>query len=162
MCLTETAGTTSTFTRHLERKHWERYLEYKAGSASLTMADTTQPPISSFAQRVHLYALNSSRQQAITQAILQDLVIGCSLPLSLVENPNFRHFLSVMDCKYTPVSRTSLTEKRIPYLVSKVKDDIIKALEVLHLQLTSGLTGGFAPSLELLRILLAKTRTPTV
>lgn len=34
-----------------------------------------------------------------------------------------------MDCKYTPVSRTSLTEKQIPYLVSKVKDDIIKALE---------------------------------
>ncbi|XP_078026436.1 zinc finger BED domain-containing protein 4-like [Epinephelus lanceolatus] len=106
-----------------------RYLEYKAGPASLAMADTTQQTISSFAQRVHLYAPNSSRQQAITQAILQDLVIGCSLPLSLVENPNFRHFLSVMDCKYTPVSRTSLTEKQIPYLVSKVKDDIIKALE---------------------------------
>ena len=106
-----------------------RYLEYKAGPASLGIVDTTQQTISSFAQRVHLYAPNSSRQQAITQAILQDLVIGCSLPLSLVENSNFRHFLSVMDCKYTPVSRTSLTEKQIPYLVSKVKDDIIKALE---------------------------------
>ncbi|KAK0146146.1 hypothetical protein N1851_014558 [Merluccius polli] len=34
-----------------------------------------------------------------------------------------------MDCKYTIVSRTSLTEKQIPYLVNKVKDDIIKALE---------------------------------
>ncbi|KAL7403893.1 hypothetical protein ABVT39_006519 [Epinephelus coioides] len=129
VCLTETGGTTSTFTRHPERKHRERYLEYKAGPASLAMADTTQQTISSFAQRVHLYTPNSSRQQAITQAILQDLVIGCSLPLSLVEDPNFRHFLSVMDCKYTPVSRTSLTEKQIPYLVSKVKDDIIKALE---------------------------------
>ncbi len=103
-----------------------RFLEYKAGPASLTMADISQQTISSFAQRVHLYAPNSSRQQAITQAILQDLVIGCSLPLSLVENPNFRHFLSVMDCKYTPVSRTNLTEKQIPYHVSKVKDYIIK------------------------------------
>lgn len=106
-----------------------RYLEYKAGPASLTMADTAQQTLSSFTQRVHLYAPNSSRQQAITEAILQDLVIGCSLPLSIVENPNFRHFLSVMDCKYTPVSRTSLAEKRIPFLVGKVKADIIRVLE---------------------------------
>ncbi|KAK7138517.1 hypothetical protein R3I94_013977 [Phoxinus phoxinus] len=131
VCFTETAGTTSTFTRHLERKHRERYLEYKAGSAaSMTIADPTQPQISSFAQRVQLYSPNSARQQAITQSILQDLVVGCSLPLSVVENPNFRRFLNVLDSKYTPVSRTSLTEKWIPHLVTRVKGDIIKALEV--------------------------------
>lgn len=96
----------------------------------MTIADPTQPQISSFAQRVHLYSPNSARQQAITQSILQDLVVGCSLPLSVVENPNFRRFLNVLDSKYTPVSRTSLTEKWIPHLVTKVKGDIIKALEV--------------------------------
>lgn len=95
----------------------------------MTIADPTQPQISSFAQR-HLYSPNSARQQAITQSILQDLVVGCSLPLSIAENPNFRRFLNVLDSKYTPVSRTSLTEKRIPHLVTKVKGDIIKALEV--------------------------------
>ncbi|XP_050958759.1 zinc finger BED domain-containing protein 4-like [Labeo rohita] len=79
---------------------------------------------------VHLYSPNSARQQAITQSILQDLVVGCCLPLSIIENPHFRRFLNVLDSKYTPMSRTSLTEKLIPHLVTKVKGDIIKALDV--------------------------------
>ncbi|XP_039863020.1 E3 SUMO-protein ligase ZBED1-like [Simochromis diagramma] len=129
--LTKTAGTTSTFTRHLERKHPQRYLEYKAGSATSVIAvNPTQPQLSLFAPSIHLFSPNSPRQQAITQSILQDLIVGCSLPLSIVENPHFRHFLNVLDSKYTPVSRTTLTEKLIPHLVTKLKGDIIKALEV--------------------------------
>ncbi|KAL3973695.1 hypothetical protein ACER0C_024902 [Sarotherodon galilaeus] len=100
--LTDTVGTTSTFTRHLERKHPQRYLEYKAGSATSVIAvNPTQPQLSLF---------------AITQSILQDLIVGCSLPLSIVENPHFRHFLNVLDSKYTPVSRITLREKLIPHL----------------------------------------------
>lgn len=90
----------------------------------------TQPQLSLFAPSIHLFSPNSPRQQAITQSILQDLIVGCSLPLSIVENPHFRHFLNVLDSKYTPVSRTTLTEKLIPHLVTKLKGDIIKALEV--------------------------------
>lgn len=96
----------------------------------MTLTDPTQPPISVFASSVQLYSPNSPRQQAITRSILQDLIVGCSLPLSIVENPYFRNFLNVLDSRYTPVSRTTLTEKLIPDLVTKVKGDIIKALEV--------------------------------
>ncbi|CAI5669729.1 unnamed protein product [Oreochromis niloticus] len=129
--LTETAGTTSTFTRHLECKHPQRYLEYKAGSATSVIAvNPTQPQLSLFAPSIHLFSPNSPRQKAITQSILQDLIVGCSLPLSIIENPHFRYFLNVLDSKYPPVSRTTLTEKLIPHLVTKVKGDIIKALEV--------------------------------
>uniref|UniRef100_A0A3Q4GAH5 HAT C-terminal dimerisation domain-containing protein n=1 Tax=Neolamprologus brichardi TaxID=32507 RepID=A0A3Q4GAH5_NEOBR len=98
-----------------------RYLEYKAGSATSVIAvNPTQPQLSLFAPSIHLFSPNSPRQQAITQSILQDLIVGCSLPLSIVENPHFRHFLNVLDSKYTPVSRTTLTEKLIPHLVTKV------------------------------------------
>ncbi|CAI5638886.1 unnamed protein product [Oreochromis niloticus] len=108
-----------------------RYLEYKAGSATSEISvNPTQPQLSLFAPSIHLFSPNSPWQQAITQSILQDLIVGCPLPLSIVVNPHFRHFLNVLDSKYTPVSRTTLTEKLIPHFVTKVKGDIIKALEV--------------------------------
>lgn len=96
----------------------------------MTTPSPTQPQISLFAQMFHLHSPSSAMQQAITQSILQDLVVGCCLPLSIVEIAHFRNFLDVLDSKYTPVSRTSLTEKLIPHLVTKVKGDIIKALDV--------------------------------
>ncbi|KAF3845924.1 hypothetical protein F7725_003002 [Dissostichus mawsoni] len=34
----------------------------------------------------------------------------CSLPLSIIENKSFRHFLTVVDRKYSPVCRRTLTE----------------------------------------------------
>ena len=55
------------------------------------------------------------------------------LPLLLVENPNFRHFLSVMDCKYTPVSRTSLKYSFVNYLYFAF--DLMHFLVHLHVGL---------------------------
>lgn len=102
-----------------------RFLEYKAGQ----QADVTQPTVASFIQNVQIYSLHSPRQQAINEAIIQDLIIGCCLPLSIVDNKHFRHFLEIMDCKYTPISRRTISEKRIPVLVSKVKQTILEKLE---------------------------------
>uniref|UniRef100_A0A3B4ZLE7 HAT C-terminal dimerisation domain-containing protein n=1 Tax=Stegastes partitus TaxID=144197 RepID=A0A3B4ZLE7_9TELE len=97
--LTEVAGTTSNFCRHLERNH--RFLEYKAGLEK----DVKQPTLQSFTQKVQIYSLHSPRQQAITEAIVKDLTVGSSLPLSFVENGHFKHFLEIVDCKYTPADR---------------------------------------------------------
>uniref|UniRef100_A0A674DIX8 HAT C-terminal dimerisation domain-containing protein n=1 Tax=Salmo trutta TaxID=8032 RepID=A0A674DIX8_SALTR len=71
-----------------------------------------QSPISQFMEtRVGQYSMNHPQQKAINNAILSDLVIDCQLPLSIVENKNFRHFLSVVDSKYSPVTRRKLTSK---------------------------------------------------
>ena len=102
-----------------------RFLEYKAGQH----ADVTQPYIASFAQKVQVYSLHSPRQQAISEAITQDLVIGCCLPLSLVENEYLKHFLGIMDSKYTPISGITISEKQIPELVRKVEETVLKKLE---------------------------------
>uniref|UniRef100_A0A096M2K3 BED-type domain-containing protein n=1 Tax=Poecilia formosa TaxID=48698 RepID=A0A096M2K3_POEFO len=123
--LSETVGTTSNFYRHLERKHKEKFLEYKAGQQS----DVTQPTISLFTQKVQLYSPQSPRQQAISEAIVQDLITGCCLPLSLVENGHFKHFLEVLDSKYTPISRKTVSERRIPELVRKVKETVLEKLK---------------------------------
>lgn len=78
---------------------------------------------------MQLYDANSPRQQEIHTAIIKDLLIGCTLPLSIVENQHFRHFLKVMDNKYTPIARKTITDKDIPLLVDQVKDSIKSKLQ---------------------------------
>jgi len=71
-----------------------------------------QPLISQFLDtRVGRYSLSHPQQKAISNAILSDLIIDCNFPLSIVENKSFRHFLAVLDSKYTPVCRRTLTTK---------------------------------------------------
>ncbi|XDV25941.1 hypothetical protein PO909_029765 [Leuciscus waleckii] len=55
--------------------------------------------------------MSHPQQKAISNAILSDLIIDCNFPLSIVENKSFRHFLAVLDSKYTPVCRRTLTTK---------------------------------------------------
>lgn len=71
-----------------------------------------QPSISQFLDtRVGHYSMSHPQQKAISNAILSDLIIDCNVPLSIVENKSFRHFLAVLDSKYTPVCRRTLTTK---------------------------------------------------
>lgn len=71
-----------------------------------------QPSISQFLDtRVGHYSTSHPQQKAISNAILSDLIIDCNVPLSIVENKSFRHFLAVLDSKYTPVCRRTLTTK---------------------------------------------------
>lgn len=55
--------------------------------------------------------MSHPQQKAISNAILSDLIIDCNFPLSIVENKSFHHFLAVLDSKYTPVCRRTLTTK---------------------------------------------------
>lgn len=75
-----------------------------------------------------MYSASSSKQAAINQAILHDLVIGCCLALSIVENQHFRHFLHTIDERYIPISRSTITYKQIPQLVTRVKECIKSSL----------------------------------
>lgn len=73
------------------------------------------------------YSSRHPRQVSITDALITDLIIGCSLPLSLVENEHFRHFLYVMDNKYTPSARSTIStylERKVNELKEKLKQDL--------------------------------------
>ena len=87
-----------------------RYEEYQT-TRTITN-EPQQPTISQFLDiRVGHYSASHPQQKAITNAILSDLIIDCNLPLSIVENKSFRHFLTVLDSKYSPVCRRTLTSK---------------------------------------------------
>lgn len=96
------------------------------------VTDPLQPPISQFIKStsVPVYSSKHPQQIAITQSILADLIVGCNMPLSIIENPSFHRFLSVVDAKYSPVSRRTITSK-LDNLVAerqdKLKHDLVKA-----------------------------------
>lgn len=100
-----------------------RYAEYERTRNAC--ADSTQPAISQFIQSrpLEAYSANHPRQKAITNAMVTDLVIGCSMPLSMTENKHFRHFMSVVDSKYQPVCRRTMTSK-IESLVAETREKI--------------------------------------
>lgn len=58
-----------------------------------------------------LYTCNNPQQKAITNSILSDLIVNCNMPLSIIEHQSFHRFLSIMDSKYSPVSRRTITSK---------------------------------------------------
>eukprot|EP00063_Salmo_salar_P091248 XP_014066083.1 PREDICTED: uncharacterized protein LOC106610928 [Salmo salar] len=75
-------------------------------------SEPQQSPMAQFMEtRVGQYSMNHRQQKAINNAILSKLAINCNWPLSIVENKSFHHFLSVVDSKYSPVCRRTLTSK---------------------------------------------------
>lgn len=87
-------------------------IRYAAYKLSKSTPSTSQPPISQFMNSgVQHYSSTHPQQKAITNAILSDLVIDCNLPLSIVEHDSFWHFMRLVDGKYNPVCRRTLTAK---------------------------------------------------
>lgn len=77
---------------------------------------------------VQVHHQGHPRQRIITESIVNDLVIGCNLPLSLIEHPNFRKFLSVTEERYNPVSRYTIT-RRVSDLALEKRTSIKSKLE---------------------------------
>jgi len=73
---------------------------------------------------------NHPKQIAITEAIVTDLNVGCSLLMSIVENPHFGHFMSVVDKRYAPICRATVTKhlkEKTEKREKSLKDDLSKA-----------------------------------
>lgn len=105
-----------------------RHASYRA-AASASDTDSTQRHVSTFFTTSHTtkYATSHSQQKAITKALVDDLIINCSLPLAFVEHPNFRHFMSIVDNRYTLPARSTVTS-RVTQQADQVKLDVIANL----------------------------------
>lgn len=106
-----------------------RFAEFS--KAKKGTSEEGQSSIESFlvqARGVQAYHQGHPRQRLITESIVNDLIIGCNLPLSLIEHPNFRNFLSVAEERYNPVSRCTIT-RRVSELASEKQASIKLKLE---------------------------------
>ena len=121
--ITERLGTTSAFTRHLKLVHPANYKEYfestsrSAGNENQRnihsfFTSATQSPESSSSK----YGAQHPRRKLINESIVKHLIVGCSLPLSIVENSHFRQFMHTLEPKYPPVARSTVTSALMPQI----------------------------------------------
>ncbi len=82
--------------------HFIRYKEYIKGGSS---NPSNQTSITSYASSsadsdlgtVQIFSPKHPRQKAINDAVVKHLIVGCGLPVSLVESPHFRSFMNVCE-----------------------------------------------------------------
>ena len=51
------------------------------------------------------YGLEHHRQKRITRSIIEDLIIDCSIPISIVDKAAFQRFMCILDEKYRMMGR---------------------------------------------------------
>ena len=122
--------------RHLARRHEQRYQQYlheqqQSDSSQLSIVDfaTAKSPDPNAGCSSLSYSASSTRSKQITDSLLHNLIIGCGLPLSIVDSPNFRRFLKDMDAKYSPPCRQTLSYSLLPKAVDVHKDKLQTELQ---------------------------------
>ena len=103
-----------------------RYNEYlKQKEIQATTSD--QSSIASFVstgEQGQSYSAQNPRQKKLTDSLVNNLIISCALPISIVDHPNFRKFLSDSDPKYVPPSRQTVTYSILPKYLKEKKTPV--------------------------------------
>ena len=84
-------------------------------------SDPSQPSVSGFfrAPSAQGYGLNNPDQVKRTASLVENIIVGCGLPLSIVENPHFIAFCKDMDPMFHLPSRSHLSQQLLPNAVSR-------------------------------------------
>ena len=111
---------------------YEEYQKYK----QQPVRDPSQPGIGQFsthAQPLEVYSETHPKQRSMTISIINDLIVGCNLPLTIVENVKFRHFLFTADPKYKATNYRSVVKKlesSVTAIRTKIKEELAEAEHV--------------------------------
>lgn len=57
----------------------------------------------------------------LTESLIKNVIISCGLPISIVDNPHFRRFLSDLDSKFAPPCRQTVTNSFLPQYLQEKK-----------------------------------------
>lgn len=122
-------GVTSNFNRHARENHREPYEQWLNECKKVNPVAQKTKITSHFQKKKHVpgrrpYNPNDSRQIELSMAIVNDLIIGLGLPLSIVDRPAFINFMNKVDPKFTMTSRRTLTRTTIPSLYHKMNEDL--------------------------------------
>ena len=47
-----------------------------------------------------VYDNDHPKRLTLCTALVEDLIIGCGLPLAIVDNPHFKHFCNILDVRF--------------------------------------------------------------
>lgn len=67
------------------------------------------------------YGQHNPRQHNLTKSLVLNVIVKCNLPVSLVDNADFRAFLADLDPKFTPPCRQTVTYTILPQLLESQK-----------------------------------------
>ena len=104
--------------RHLKRIHketYERYLHEVHAPERGALQSSIDFFVSSD-QGSTSYGSASPQQKLLLSSLVNDVIVNCGMPISVVDNPHFRSFLKKMDPKFTPPCRQTVTNSLLPRL----------------------------------------------
>ena len=90
-----------------------------------------QTTLTSYVANAQPYPQTSTRFKTCEDSLLT-LICKDMLPLSLVDSPNFKEFVSILDKRYKPSSHTHFTRVLLPQKYDLVKQLVKKKLVKLH------------------------------
>jgi BED zinc finger len=114
----DTCGSTGNFHKHLKRKHNAEYEQSRFPDSVATKNDITDYPEELTNDIIK-----------INQVILEELIVKCNLPPSIVEYAGFRKFLKTLAPKWKPTSSRYFTKSLLPSLVNNIQDKIKNLLD---------------------------------
>jgi hypothetical protein len=119
-------GSTGNFHKHLKRVHTAEYNKSKVSESTGLKNDTNDSSEDS-----------TNNSIKINQAILEELIVKCNLPPSIVEYVGFRNFLKIVAPKWKPASSRYFTKTLLPTLMKNTQHKIKDLLsDVNHLTIT--------------------------
>lgn len=132
--------------RHLQRRHITVYNQYMKERPQLLhtnnldqSADTSQShsqqSLKSFlgtAEHQHHYPKSHPRQTMLADSVVRNLIIGCNLPVSLVDHPKFRQCFRDFDSKFSMPCRQTVSVSMIPGYLEVKKKLLMEHLKDAH------------------------------
>jgi len=126
---------------HLKRKHEDTHKHYEdhMKSCKLRSMDSAsgQSSLTSYIVSGDTYGGRHPEQVRKTWSFIENCIVSVGLPLSVVENESFVHFLHDMDSKFKLPSRHQITDKYLPQLMKQLDVAISKKVAAAaHISLT--------------------------
>lgn len=136
--------------RHLQRRHITIYNQYLTSKSLLkndeaaVKSETSQPKLTEYttsarsSEEQRQYPRGHPRQSLLTDSIVKNLVIGCNIPVSLLDHPKFRQCFKDFEPKFSMPCRQTASYSIIPsYLVSAKAELIERLKKSNHVALTT-------------------------
>jgi hypothetical protein len=71
------------------------------------------------------YSVTNHNHIRKTASVVDNVIVGCGLPLSIVENPHFVNFCKDMDLLFHLPSRSYLSRQLLPNAVSRKENALV-------------------------------------
>ncbi|XP_004210748.1 uncharacterized protein LOC101239302 [Hydra vulgaris] len=137
--ITDGVATTSNFIRHLETHPGKYELYQKFIQTRPTAASPDQSKISDFRavalgeSSMTTYGRTHPKQRRILAAVVKHLVVGASLPVSIVASEHFRRYNNVLDPQCSTISRfvvKTYLEKTYTDAKEKLTENLCQAASI--------------------------------